>query len=189
LRIGLTGGIASGKSVAARRLAELGAVVIDHDVLAREVVAPGSPGAAAVRRRFGNEVFDGEELDRAALGRLVFADAQARADLNAIVHPLVRELGAQREAEALREDPDAVVVHEIPLLVEAGLTGRFDLVLVVSAPVELRLRRLVQGRGLCPEEARGRIAAQADDAARAAVADVVLDGSGPADALREQVDA
>lgn len=190
LRIGLTGGIAAGKSVAARRFAELGAVVIDADLLARQVLEPGTQGLEQVVRRFGPEVLrpDGS-LDRAALADQVFGDDDARRDLNAIVHPQVRRLAAERERAARDADPAAVVVHDIPLLVETGQADRFDVVVVVHAPVELRVHRLVAGRGMTEEEARARIAAQADDAARAAVADVVLDGSGTPDRLREQVDA
>ncbi|NHC45474.1 dephospho-CoA kinase [Motilibacter aurantiacus] len=186
LQIGLTGGIAAGKSTAAARLAELGAVVIDADVLAREAVAPGTPGLAAVVEAFGRGVLSEQgALDRAALGRLVFADPEARARLEAIVHP---EVGRRRAELAAAAAPGAVVVHDVPLLVEKGLTAGLDLVVVVDAPDDLRVRRLVDGRGLSPEEARARVAAQASRPERLAAADVVLDGSGPADALRAQVD-
>lgn len=190
LRIGLTGGIASGKSEALRRFAELGAVAIDHDVLAREVVAPGTVGLDAVVAEFGEEVLrpDGE-LDRPALGRIVFADDDARERLNAIVHPEVRRVAAEREAKAAATAPDVVVVHDIPLLVEVGQADRFHVLVVVDAPADLRLRRLVEGRGLSEDEARGRIAAQVDDDVRRAAADVVLDGTGTPEELREQVDA
>lgn len=188
-RIGLTGGIAAGKSVALRRLAELGAVVVDHDQLAREAVAPGTVGLERVVEAFGEQVLaeDGT-LDRPALAAIVFADAQARARLNAIVHPEVRRLAAERDALAGAADEGAVVVHDIPLLVEAGLAETFHLVVVVDAPSELRLRRLVEARGMGEAEARARIAAQADDVTRLAAADVVLDGSGPEERLRAQVD-
>lgn len=190
LRIGLTGGIASGKSEALRRFAELGAVAIDHDVLAREVVAPGTVGLDAVVAEFGEEVLrpDGE-LDRPALGRIVFADDDARERLNAIVHPEVRRVAAEREAKAAATAPDVVVVHDIPLLVEVGQADRFHVLVVVDAPADLRLRRLVEGRGMSEDEARGRIAAQVDDDVRRAAADVVLDGTGTPEQLREQVDA
>lgn len=190
LRIGLTGGIASGKSEALRRFAELGAVAIDHDALAREVVAPGTVGLDAVVAEFGEEVLrpDGE-LDRPALGRIVFADDDARERLNAIVHPEVRRVAAEREAKAAATAPDVVVVHDIPLLVEVGQADRFHVLVVVDAPADLRLRRLVEGRGLSEDEARGRIAAQVDDDVRRAAADVVLDGTGTPEQLREQVDA
>ncbi|MFC8921773.1 dephospho-CoA kinase [Cellulosimicrobium sp. NPDC057127] len=188
-RIGLTGGIAAGKSVALARLAERGAVAIDYDVLSREAVAPGSVGLDEVVESFGTGVLapDGS-LDRQALGAIVFADDAARERLNAVVHPEVRRLAAEREAAAAAADPRAVVVHDVPLLVETGDPARFHLVVVVHAPVELRTRRLTE-RGLSSEEAAARIAAQADDDARLAAADVTLDGAGSADALREQVDA
>ncbi|MFP3712069.1 dephospho-CoA kinase [Puerhibacterium sp. TATVAM-FAB25] len=190
LRIGLTGGIAAGKSVAARRLAELGAVVVDHDVLAREAVAPGSVGLERVVEAFGDGVLlaDGS-LDRPALGAVVFGDAAARERLESIVHPEVRRLSAEREAAAVAADPRAVVVHDIPLLVETGQADRFGLVVVVHAPAALRAERLTGTRGLDPDAARARVAAQATDDERLAVADVVLDGTGTQDALRAQVDA
>lgn len=188
-RIGLTGGIAAGKSVATVRLAELGAVVVDHDVLAREAVAPGSVGLAEIVEAFGPGILtpDGS-LDRPALGALVFADAAARSRLNDIVHPEVRRLSAEREAMAGAADPAAVVVHDIPLLVETGQAEHFHLVVVVHTPAEQRVRRLVEGRGLSEDAARARIAAQAGDDERLAAADVTLDGSGSEDDLRSQVD-
>ncbi|GAB6937598.1 dephospho-CoA kinase [Isoptericola variabilis] len=190
LRIGLTGGIAAGKSVVARRLAELGAVVIDHDVLAREVVEPGTVGLEEVVDAFGEGVLAADgSLDRPALGRLVFDDAAARARLEGILHPEIRRLAAEREALAGAADDRAVVVHDIPLLVETGQADRFHLLVVVHAPAELRVARLVDGRGLDESAARARVGAQATDEERTAVADVVLDGSGPVDGLREQVDA
>src|SRR5690606_34515932 len=177
-RIGLTGGIAAGKSVAATRLAELGAVVVDHDLLAREAVAPGSVGLAEIAEAFGPGVLaeDGS-LDRPALGALVFADDAARERLNGIVHPEVRRLSAEREAKAGAADPSAVVVHDIPLLVETGQAGSFHLVVVVHTPAEQRVQRLVAARGLTEEAARARVAAQASDEERLAAADVTLDGS------------
>ena len=188
-RIGLTGGIAAGKSVAARRFGECGAVVVDADVLAREAVAPGSPGLDAVVEEFGTGVLDGAGgLDRSALGRLVFADAQARARLEALVHPVVRRLAAEREAAAAVLDAGAVVVHDIPLLVETGQAGHFHLLVVVHTPAEQRVRRLVEARGLGEEAARSRLASQASDDERLAVADFTLDGSGSEDDLRAQVD-
>ena len=188
LRIGLTGGIGSGKSTAAARFAELGAVLVDSDVLAREVVAVGSPGLARVVERFGPDVLAADgSLDRPRLGRLVFGDPAALADLNAIVHPLVAERSAALMAEAAGAGV-AAVVHDVPLLVENGLAGNYDRVVVVEAPLELRLRRLA-GRGLDSETARARIAAQAGDEQRRAVADVVLDNSGSVEELRAQVDA
>lgn len=186
VRIGLTGGIGSGKSTAAARFASLGAVVIDADQLAREVVSVGTPGLDRVVSRFGGEILrpDGS-LDRPALGRLVFDDPAALADLNAIVHPLVAERSAELMAAA---GPDAVVVYDVPLLVENNLAAGFDAVVVVEAPLELRLARLAS-RGLAEDEARARIARQASDEQRRAVATVLLDNSGDRAALAEQVDA
>ncbi|HEV7726027.1 MAG TPA: dephospho-CoA kinase [Modestobacter sp.] len=185
LRIGLTGGIGSGKSTVAALLAERGAVVVDADRIAREVVAPGTPGLAAVVAEFGEQVLapDGS-LDRPALAAVVFSDPAARARLDAVVHPLVRA----RAAEALSAAPrDAVVVQDIPLLVETGQAGSYDLVLVVQTDVEERVRRLV-GRGLSAADARARIASQASDEERAAVADVVLTNDAGRDELTAQVD-
>lgn len=186
--IGLTGGIGSGKSTVAARLSQLGAVVIDSDQLAREVVAVGTPGLAKVIERFGPQMLgpDGS-LDRARLGQLVFSDSAALADLNAIVHPLVRARSEALSAEALTSGA-AALVHDIPLLVENQLAAGFAKVIVVEAPLELRLQRLAE-RGLDPDTARARIAAQASDERRRAVADVVLDNSGSLAQLRAQVDA
>lgn len=187
-RVGLTGGIAAGKSVVAARLARLGAAVVDHDVLAREVVAPGSPGLAAVVLAFGDEVLAADgSLDRPALGRVVFADAAARERLNAVVHPLVREAARHEEAQAATSGA-RVVVHDVPLLVETGQAGHFDELVVVDAPAALRVERLVEGRGMREDEAWARLAAQADDEARLEAADVVLDGSGALADLEAQVD-
>jgi dephospho-CoA kinase len=189
VRIGLTGGIAAGKSVAARRFDALGAVVIDSDVLARAAVAPGTIGLARVAEAFGRQVVsDDGTLDRPALGRIVFADPAARAQLEAIIHPQVRRLSAETEAAAIAADPAAVVVHDIPLLVETGQADGFDLVVVVDAPVDLRIDRMVAARGLTREEALSRLQAQASDDDRLAAADVVLDGSGSPDHLADQVD-
>ncbi|MGE3284996.1 MAG: dephospho-CoA kinase [Pseudonocardia sp.] len=203
LRIGLTGGIGSGKSTVARRLSARGAVLIDSDVLAREVVAAGTDGLAAIVEAFGPRVLgtDGE-LDRAALAAVVFgagADGDsdggsgrradggaARARLNAIVHPRVRERSAALAAAA---PADAVVVQDVPLLVEGGMAAGFALVVVVHADAEERVRRLVRDRGMAEPDARARIAAQATDAQRRAAADVWLDNSGGPDALRAAVDA
>jgi dephospho-CoA kinase len=185
LRIGLTGGIGSGKSTVSALLAERGARIVDADVLAREVVAPGSPGLAAVVDAFGDGVLaDDGSLARPALAAVVFGDPSARATLDGIVHPLVRA----RAVELITAMPDdAVVVQDIPLLVETGQAGSFDLVLVVEADQATRVARLVQ-RGLSEEDARARIAAQATDEQRRAVADVVLDNSGTLEHLAEQVD-
>jgi dephospho-CoA kinase len=187
LRVGLTGGIASGKSAVADELAALGAVVVDADVLAREVVEPGTPGLAAVVDRFGREVLTPEgRLDRPQLGRLVFADAGARRDLEQIVHPAVRA----RAAEVERTSPaDAVVVHVIPLLVETGQADDFDLCVVVDVDVATQLERLQQRNGLSREEAEARLAAQATRQERLAAADRVLDNGGSRDDLRGAVAA
>ncbi|MET4223156.1 dephospho-CoA kinase [Oerskovia enterophila] len=188
-RVGLTGGIAAGKSVALDRFAELGACVIDSDVLARDAVAPGTVGLAEVVEAFGETVLapDGT-LDRARLGTIVFSDDAARRRLNAIVHPEVRRLSAEREALVAARDPRAVVVHAIPLLVETGQAESFHLVAVVVAPEDVRVRRLVESRGMSEDEARARIAAQATDDERLAAADVTLDGGGAPEVLRAQVD-
>lgn len=188
-RIGLTGGIAAGKSVAARRLRELGAVVIDSDELAREAVAPGSVGLDAVVAEFGDGILAADgTLDRPALASVVFADADARRRLDGIVHPVVRRLAAEREAAAAVVDHGAVVVHDIPLLVETGQADAFHVLVVVHAPAVLRVERLVRLRGMSRDEAEKRVAAQASDDERLAVADVVLDGTGSDDDLRTQVD-
>jgi dephospho-CoA kinase len=185
LRIGLTGGIGSGKSTVSALLAERGARVVDADRLAREVVAPGTPGLAAVAEAFGPDVLAADGgLDRPALAAVVFADPDARARLDGIVHPLVRARAVELVGEM---PPGAVVVQDIPLLVETGQAGSFDLVLVVQADPEVRVARLV-ARGLTGSDARARIAAQATDEQRAAVADVVLDNSGTLDDLAAQVE-
>jgi dephospho-CoA kinase len=177
LRVGLTGGIGSGKSTVAARLAELGATVIDADRIAREVVDVGTEGLAAVVDTFGKGVLaDDGSLDRAALAAIVFNDDAERARLNAIVHPLIGARTGRLLAEAAN---DAIVVHDVPLLVENGLTGSYHLVIVVDAPVEERVRRLVGSRGMTEADARARIATQASEAARRAAADVWLDNSGP----------
>lgn len=188
--IGLTGGIASGKSTIARRLAERGAVHIDADLLAREAVEPGSPALAAVVERFGPGVLnDDGSLNRAELGGIVFSDPEALQSLNAIVHPAVRELTARRIASAEQADPDAVIVYDVPLLVEAQVPHAFDLVVVASAAPDTRISRLVGMRGMSAEEARRRIASQASDDERLAVADRVIDTDGTIAATVEQADA
>jgi dephospho-CoA kinase len=184
VQIGLTGGIGSGKSTAARRFAELGALVVDSDVIAREVVEPGTEGLAAVVAEFGDRVVRDGRLDRPALARIVFGDEEARGRLNAIVHPLVRARVAELIGAAA---PGTVVVQDIPLLVESGQAGRFDLVVVVRTDVDTRLARLAE-RGVEPAQARARMAAQATDEQRAAVADVVLTNDGTPDELSAQVD-
>ena len=186
LMVGLTGGIGAGKSVVAKRLAELGALVIDSDRLAREVVEPGTDGLREVVEEFGPEVLgpDGA-LDRPALGRRVFGDDAARRRLEAIIHPRVRARSAELIAAA---PPDAVVVNDIPLLVESGIGAGFDLVVVVLAGERTRLHRLAQARGMTAEEARARMAAQATDEQRRAAADVVLDNDGSLEDLLAAVD-
>lgn len=178
-RIVLTGGIASGKSTVAGLLAARGAVLVDADELAREAVAPGTAGHAAVADRFGPGVLrpDGT-VDRAALGALVFADAAARADLNAIVHPRVRELAHARREAALAADPDAVVVEVIPLVVETGRAGDYDAVVVVDADPETQVARLRRRSGLSDAEARSRLAAQASRERRLAAATHVVPNEG-----------
>lgn len=188
VRMGLTGGIASGKSTASARLRQLGAVVIDHDVIAREVLAKGSVGLAAVVAVFGPGVLDQDgALDRAALGELVFADGRARARLEAIVHPLVRRQAAAEEELAAAAGAE-VVVHDVPLLVESGQAEDFDVVVTVSAPEQLRVYRLISTRAMTEQEAWQRVHAQAEEAERRAAADMVLDGSGTVAELRAQVD-
>ncbi|MGI5337304.1 dephospho-CoA kinase [Streptomyces sp. CA-181903] len=186
LKVGLTGGIGAGKSEVSRRLAAHGAVIVDSDRIAREVVEPGTAGLAAVVAEFGPEVLapDGS-LDRPRLGSVVFADAGRLAALNAIVHPLVRARSAELEAAAA---PDAVVVHDVPLLVENGLAPLYDLVVVVDAREDTRLDRLVRLRGMAPEEARARMAAQATREQRLTAADIVIANDGPVAELEARVD-
>lgn len=186
LRVGLTGGIGSGKSEVSRRLVSLGAVLVDADAVAREVVEPGTPGLAAVVEEFGEEVLrpDGT-LDREKLGSIVFADDGRRERLNAIVHPLV----GRRMRELVQKAPaEAIVVYDVPLLAENDLAGLYDLVVVVDAPVEEQVRRLTTLRGMTEEAARARIAAQATRERRRAIADRVIDNSSTLEALVAQVD-
>jgi dephospho-CoA kinase len=188
LRVGLTGGIGSGKSEVARRLAEHGAVLIDADVAARKVVEPGSPGLAQVAEAFGDEVVrpDGS-LNRERLGEIVFGDPGLRAKLNAIVHPLVRAWMQEAERAAVRANGDAVVVHDVPLLAESRGTAGFDAVIVVDVPPDLQIERLVSQRGMPEEQARARMAAQAGREQRLAVADIVIGNSGSLDDLDRRV--
>ncbi|MEV4540913.1 dephospho-CoA kinase [Micromonospora echinaurantiaca] len=187
LRVGLTGGIGSGKSAVAARLAECGAVVIDSDRIAREVVAPGTEGLAEIVAAFSERVLDADgALDRAALGAVVFADEAARRRLEAITHPRVRARTAELAAAA---GPDAIVVNDVPLLVEVGLAPTYHLVVVVETDVALRLERLARDRGMERAEAERRIAAQADDARRRAAADVLLSNDGSLADLHAAVDA
>ena len=183
-RVGLTGGIGSGKSTVAQLFSELGAYVVDADRVAREVVAPGSDGLRALVAEFGPGICapDGS-LDRAAMAEVVFADESARARLNAITHPRI----AARTAELMAALPDdAVVIHDVPLLAELGLQGAYDLVVVVDAPDDVRITRLID-RGLSESDARARIAAQAGREQRLAIADVVIDNSGDLASLTAQV--
>ena len=186
LRVGLTGGIASGKSTVSAILRELGAVVIDADALAREVVEKGTPGLAKVVEEFGTGLLtpDGD-LDRAAMGALVFDDASARKRLEAIVHPMVFQRILELEAHA----PDgAVVVHDIPLLAESGRADTFDAVLVVDAPQDVQVERMVRDRGWTEADALARIAAQATPEDRRAIATYVLENTGTREDLRRRVE-
>jgi dephospho-CoA kinase len=206
LRVGLTGGIGSGKSEVSRRLAARGAVIIDADLAAREVVAPGTPGLAQVAEAFGPEVLGSDgALDRERLGAMVFRDPALRAKLNAIVHPLVREwmtaaertaaertaaerTAAERTAaERTAADGDLIVVHDVPLLAESRRADGFDVVIVVDVPPELQVERLVSERGMTPDQARARLAAQASREQRLAIASLVIDNSGSLDDLDRRV--
>jgi dephospho-CoA kinase len=186
MRVGLTGGVASGKSTVAGTLRELGAVVIDADQLARDVVARGTPGLAAVIEEFGSELLteDGE-LDRPAMAKLVFGDKAARRRLEGIVHPLVFAEVQRLEEQA---PAGAVVVHDIPLLAESGRADTFDAVVVVDAPPEVQVQRMTADRGWSEEDARARMGAQASREERRAVATYVIDNAGSLDDLRRQVE-
>jgi dephospho-CoA kinase len=187
--IGLTGGIASGKSTVAKRFAEHGAVIIDADQLARAAVAPGTEALSHIADIFGPEVIaeDGS-LDRARLGGIVFDNPAALSVLNKVVHPAVRLLSTAAIAEAERADPDVVIVYDVPLLVEASVGHPFDLIVVVHADAETRVRRMVELRGMPEADARRRISAQAADGDRLAVADVVIDSMGSLEQTIDQVD-
>lgn len=188
LRVGLTGGIGSGKSTVTALLAARGAVIVDADLIARAVVAPGTPGLAAVVSAFGPEALRPDGLlDREGLGRRVFADPAALARLNAIVHPLVGAESA-RQLRAAEAAGAQVVVHDVPLLVENDLQGEYDAVVVVSAQPETALHRLVHQRGLTETDARARVAAQLPLASKLAVATHVIDNDGPLEELAGQVD-
>ena len=181
LKVGLTGGIGSGKSTVSALLAEHGAVVIDYDGLAREVVEPGTPALEQIAERFGDGVITSEGvLDRPALGAIVFGDPQALSDLNAITHPAIGRLGAAREEAA---GPDAIVVHDSPLLIEMGTYRSCDVVIVVDVPEDVQIERLTSIRGMTEADARARIAAQASRKMRTDVADLVIDNAGPRDEL------
>ncbi|GAA2602005.1 dephospho-CoA kinase [Streptomyces tubercidicus] len=187
VKVGLTGGIGAGKSEVSRLLASYGAVIVDADKIAREVVEPGTPGLAAVVAEFGDDILapDGT-LDRPKLGGIVFAEPDKLKALNAIVHPLVGARSAELEASA---GPDAVVVHDVPLLTENGLAPLYDLVVVVDAAPQTQLDRLVRLRGMAEDEAKSRMAAQASREQRLAVADLVIDNDGPLEELEPQVRA
>jgi dephospho-CoA kinase len=186
VRVGLTGGIASGKSLVAAELAARGAIIIDADVLAREVVEPGTPGLESIIKRFGTSLLTDGRLNRARLAEIVFADPVARRDLERIVHPAVRARAAELERAA---DSAAVVVHVIPLLVETGQQQNFDLVVTVDVDHETQIQRLMARNGFSRPEAESRIAAQASNEDRRATADVVLDNSGSVAELKAQIDA
>ncbi|MFW6718829.1 dephospho-CoA kinase [Streptomyces sp. MAR4 CNY-716] len=185
LTVGLTGGIGAGKSAVSRLLASYGAVVVDSDRIAREVVEPGTPGLAAVVAEFGDGVLAADgSLDRAKLGGIVFADADRLRALNAIVHPLVRDRSAALQEAA---GPDAVVVNDVPLLAENDLAGLYDVVVVVDAAPATQLDRLVRLRGMAEDEARARMSAQATREQRLAIADIVVDNDGTQAELAERV--
>lgn len=188
--IALTGGIASGKSTIARRLAEHGAVIVDADQIVRDVQAPGSPVLGEIAAAFGDDVIAADgSLDRAALGARVFGDDGALKRLNAIVHPAVRAESARRFAAAFEADADAVVVYDVPLLVEARVDDPWDRIVVAHAPAEERLRRLIEIRGMEPGAAQDRINAQVPDHKRLEIADVVIDTSGALEDTVAQTDA
>lgn len=185
-RIGLTGGIASGKSTVSARFAELGAVVVDADLLARQVVEPGTPGLAAVVAEFGQGVLAADgNLDRPALGALVFASTDRRRALEAIIHPLVHAAGAELEARA---GEGTLVVHDIPLLAEGGRSSDFDAVVVVDVPEQTQVERMVRDRGMSQDEAAARMAAQATRTQRLAIADIVIENTGTLAELVARVD-
>jgi dephospho-CoA kinase len=185
MRVGLTGGVASGKSTVSAMLADLGAVVIDADLLAREVVAPGTEGLKEIVAAFGPEVVtESGELDRPAMGTIVFGDEARRRTLEAIIHPRVRARGAELEAAA---PPGAVVVHDIPLLAETGQGGAFDAVVVVDVPVEVQVERMTGLRGMSAQDAEARVRSQATREQRLAVATYVIDNTGTLEDLRDRV--
>jgi dephospho-CoA kinase len=187
--IALTGGIASGKSTIAARLAARGAVVIDADAIVRDVQAAGSPVLAQIVESFGDGMLRADgSLDRPALGALVFGDRERLARLNAIVHPAVREESQRRFREAAEADPAAVIVYDVPLLADTRATDPWDLIVVAHAPAEMRVARLVEKRGMSEADARARIASQVSDNERLRIADVVIDTDGPMEQTEEQTD-
>jgi dephospho-CoA kinase len=190
--IGLTGGIASGKSTVGKRLVELGAVLVDADVLAREVVEPGAPGLADIAARFGPAVISPDgSLNRPALGAIIFSDTQKRAQLNAITHPAIWKRAKELFEEAVAADPAAIIVYDVPLLAEAAEDRpmKFDLIVVVQADVETRVDRMVSLRGMSRDDAESRIRSQISDDERVKLADVIIDSNGTLDQTIEQVDA
>ena len=188
--IGLTGGIASGKSVVAARLAEHGAVVVDADRIAREVVDPGTPALARIAQEFGSAVIRSDgSLDRAALGAVVFSSLEKRQALNAITHPAVAERSHALFEAAEAADPEAIVVYDVPLLVDAGRFDEFDLIVVVNASTETRIARMVELRGMTRDEALHRLNSQASNTERLAIADVVIDSNGTLEETLQQADA
>ncbi|CAN5172719.1 hypothetical protein BH11ACT5_BH11ACT5_00320 [soil metagenome] len=188
--IALTGGIASGKSVVAERLASHGAVVVDADVLARRVVEPGTPVLTRIAEEFPGVIKDDGTLDRAALGAIIFSDPERREALNAITHPEIQRLGNQLFAEADAADPHAVGVYDVPLLVEAvhERPRKYDLVVVVHADTAVRLNRMMELRGMTREEATHRLNSQASDTERLAIADIVIDSNGTLEHTLDQAD-
>ncbi|MFF7718519.1 dephospho-CoA kinase [Streptomyces luteogriseus] len=185
LKVGLTGGIGAGKSEVSRLLVACGAVLIDADRIAREVVAPGTPGLASVVEAFGEEILAADgSLDRPRLGAIVFSDAEKLSTLNSIVHPLVGARSRELEEAAAK---DAVVLHDVPLLTENGLAPLYDLVIVVDAAPETQLDRLVRLRGMTEEDARARMAAQATREERREIADIVIDNDVPLEELERRV--
>lgn len=183
LIVGLTGGIGSGKSTAASIFADLGAVVIDADQIAREVVAPGSPAVAKIAERFGSDVVVNGAIDREKLAQIVFADPAARADLEGITHPLV---GKRFEEILAQQDPDAVIIYDIPLLFESKLEGAYDVIVTIEAPLDIRRERLL-ARGLLPSQIDQRMAAQVSDEVRREGSDLVIVNDGETSSLREAI--
>lgn len=187
MRLGLTGGIAAGKSEVAKRLSARGALIIDHDQLSRQVVEPGSVGLFGIGQEFGPQVLNRDgTLNRGALGEIIFNDPAAREKLNAIVHPLVKLAGREAEEKLRRKHPDAIIIHDIPLLAEVRKASSFDGVIVVHAPEELRVARLRE-RGLSEAEAKARISSQASDARRFAIATWLIDAGGTLEDLETQL--
>lgn len=188
--IGLTGGIASGKSAVAGRLAERGAIVVDADRVAREVVEPGTPALDRIAVEFGPAVITSDgSLDRAALGAVIFRSPEKRAALNAITHPAVAARSHELFAAAAAANPDAIVVYDVPLLVDAGRADEFDLIVVVNASTATRVARMIAYRGMTRDEAVHRINSQATDTERLAIADVVIDANGTLEETLAQADA